>query len=138
MSEFLPTSAILSWAYSGGTVTLNGDWRSFNFNPSQDKFDSTAGTHTSKSYIRGLKDFTADYSGLAHGTSSGTAVLAAFAIGTDGTLTVQPQGTVTGGQILTLPCFTVNDPVTKFQYAGLVEVAINWQGNGTYTNTVNA
>lgn len=138
MAEFLPTSAVITWAYSGGTVTLSGDWRTFNFNPSQDKFDSTAGTHTSKTYVRGLKDFTADYSGLAHGTSAGTAVLAALAMGTDGTLTFQPQGTVSGGQNLTLPCFTVGDPVTKFQYAGLVEVSISWQGNGTYTNSVNA
>ena len=137
MTEFICNGAIMSWAYSGGTVTLSGDWRSFNFNPSQDKFDSTAGTHTSKSYIKGLKDFTCDLSGMAQGGTAGTAVLAAFAIGTDGTLTAQPQGTVTGGQKLVLPCFTTSDPVTKFQYAGLTEVSISWQGNGDYQNTVN-
>ena len=58
-------------------------------------------------------------------------------MGTDGTLTVQPQGTATGCQKFVLPCFTTNDPVTKFQYAGITEVSIAWQGNGDYSNTVN-
>jgi hypothetical protein len=137
MTEYICNAAAISWAYSGGTVTLSGDWRSFNFNPSQDKFDSTAGTHTSKTYIRGLIDFTCDLVGLAHGGTSGTAVLAAFAMGTDGTLTVHPQGTATGNQKFVLPCFTTGDPVTKFQYAGLTEIGLSFQGNGTYSNTVN-
>jgi hypothetical protein len=134
---YLPTSAVISWVTASGTTTFSADWRSFQFNPSQDKFESTAGTTTSKTYITGSKDFTASYGGLHPASTAGTAILTQCAIGQAGTLTFQSQGTATGMPKIIMPCFITNEPVSNFAYAGLVEVVINWQGNGPYTSGVN-
>jgi hypothetical protein len=135
MTAYLPNTAVLTWVTSGGTTTFSSDWRTFSYARSQDKFDSTAGTMLDKTYITGVRDFTCSYGGLHN--AGGTALIAQCVIGTQGTLTFQPEGTATGKQKLTFPCFTVNDPVTSFAPNALVEVKIDWQGNGAMTNTTN-
>jgi hypothetical protein len=134
---YLPTSAVISWVTSSGTTTFSADWRSFQFSPSQDKYESTAGTQNAKTYITGSKDFTAQYGGLHPTGAGGTAMLTQCTMGQAGTLTFQSQGTAVGMPKIVMPCFITNEPVTNFQYNGLVEVSISFQGNGVYTQSTN-
>ena len=142
MAELLGNNAVITWTYgTAGTVTLNADYRTWSVSPSQDKYEITAGADSYKGYIRGAKDFTAQYTGMdqAGGTpTSGTVGFdVAFAMGTDGTLVVQPEGTATGKQKWTYPCFTTTDPETAISYNGPCEITISWQGNGAWTRSTN-
>lgn len=135
MAELLGKDAVVTWVISTGTTLLQADYRTFGYQPAQDKFEISCGTETAKSYLTGQKDFTAHYGGLAQ--AGGTALVAALQMGQAGTLTVQPEGTATGKQKYTFPCFCANDPVTQWAYNQLVEVSIDWQGNGPYTISTN-
>jgi hypothetical protein len=135
MPEYTGKDMVISWVYSGGTISLTDDYRVFSWTPSIEKFNTRASSEANEAYITGAKDFTASYSGLAQ--SAGTALEDAFSIGTSGTLTVQPEGTATGKRKFTFPCFTVSEPVQQYQYNALVETKIDWQGNGAWTKTTN-
>lgn len=135
MTELLGKDAVLSWVYSGGTISLTADYRTFSWTPSQDKFEVTCSSELNKTYITGVKDFTAQYQGLAQ--AGGTALEDAFSLGTAGTLTVQPEGTATGKRKFTFPMFVTNEPIPSYAYNALIEVNIAWQGNGAWTKTTN-
>jgi hypothetical protein len=137
MTEYLPTSAVLTWVTSAGTTTLSADYRTFVWTPTIEKYDSTAGPDANATYVTGIKDFTAKYGGVHNSGTAGTALIAAFQIGQAGTLTFQSQGTATNLPKAVLPCLVMSNPVTNFNYKGLVEVSIDFQGNGAFTDSTN-
>jgi hypothetical protein len=142
MAEILGNNAVVTWTYgTQGTVALTADYRTFSYSPSIDKFDVSCGSENAKSYITGQKDFTAQYAGLYQSSGTPTAgtqsYTTAFALGQTGTVVVQSEGTATGKPKWTFPVFCTDDPVTSLAYGDLIQVAIAWQGNGTYTLAVN-
>ncbi len=127
MPAYSGKSLTISWAYSGGTVALEGDYRSLDYSPSIDLYDQTAGSDTNKTYVTGTKDGQLSYSAMMQ--ASGTALSTALAEGNSGTLIVGPEGTAVGKQKLTIPAISMG---AKFNwpYDNLVEISTTFQQNG--------
>jgi hypothetical protein len=135
MAEYTGKDLICSWVTSSGTTTFTADYQKFTWSPSIEKFKTRASNEAYESYITGATDFTASLDALAQ--TSGTALTAQCALGQIGTLTAQPEGTATGKQKFTLPCFVDKFPLTDFVFNDLTHINISWQGNGAYTVTSN-
>jgi hypothetical protein len=138
MAEFAagPT-AILSWIWSGGTISLAGDYRTFTWNPSIDYAEVSAGSDTQKGRITTLKDATAAVTLVAQ--TGGTAMVAALQPGNGGTLVFGPEGTATGKRKITFPCYA-DGAVTEAPYANEVTLSCGFTGAGAvlgnYTDSV--
>jgi hypothetical protein len=134
MAAFVGSSLVLTWTCPGGTVTMNTDFQTFEFTPTIEFYDATAGADTSKSRMPGMKDGTATYKGLMQAgdlPNWGTC----FAPGVSGTLVYCPEGTAAGKFAGTVPAY-----VTGFQqataYNALVEANVSWILNGDWTKGV--
>jgi len=135
MAEYTGKDLVCTWTTSTGTTTLTADYQKFTWAPSIEKYKTRASSEAFESYITGATDFTASFDGLAQ--TSGTALTAQCAMGQIGTVVVQPEGTATGKQKITLPCMIDKFPLTDFAYNDLVHVNISWQGNGAFAIASN-
>lgn len=118
---------VLSWAYSGGTVSLAGDYRTCDWNPSVTYEDVTAGADTQIGRMTTLKDATANVTLVVQ--TGGAALLAGLAPGQAGTLTIQPEGTATGKRKITFPSYC-DGVQTSFPYANVAVHTIGFSGAG--------
>ena len=135
MTEYLGSSAIISWTSTAGTVQLAADFRTFAYTPTMDKIDCTSGSDTMKAYLTGQKDFTVTYTGVAQNGSAGSAIVTALARNVIGTMTFSPEGTASNAPKYTFPCVSSHDPVISWTYNGLTETSIELWGNGAYSGT---
>lgn len=135
MAEFIagPTM-VLTWAYSGGTISLAGDYRTCSWNPSVAYVDSSAGSDTHVGRLTALKDATAAITLVAQ--TAGTQINAALAPGVAGTLTIQPEGTATNKRKITFPCYS-DGAAYEYPYNDIVAISCGFTGNGTHTDGVN-
>ena len=127
MAEITGKDLVATWAYSGGTVKLNTDFRTLSINPNIDLAETTAGADTDKTYIPTIKDATIEWSGLYQ--SAGTALVNALEAGTGGTLTVYPEGTASGKQKDIYPAIAMGAKI-NVPYADVVEISCTFQKNG--------
>lgn len=134
MAEFTGSSLVLSWIWSGGTVSLAGDYRSVSWNPTIAYADITAGSDANIGRLTTLKDATASVT-LAD-SSPGTATYAALGAGVGGTLLIQPEGTATGKRKITFPCFS-DGATYAYTYNDTTTLSVNFTGNGAYTDGAN-
>lgn len=130
MAEYAGSALYMQWIYSGGTVVLSGDFRTFSSQPSVDLYEATAGADTHKSFLPGVKNATLQTGLVAQ--SDGTALLASVREGTQGTLVVSPEGTASGKLKETYPAIAQGPQRTQ-PYNNVVEYAITFQQNGTPT-----
>ena len=128
MPELTGKDLVVIWVTSGGTATLTTEYQKFSYQRTQDKFDLSRASDTDGTYLLGIKNGTAKYSGLA--LSAGTALSDLLALGTYGTITVAPEGTASGKRKFTFPAFTTNDPEQSFAFNELIKVEPEWQFNG--------
>lgn len=135
MAEFIagPTM-VLSWIWSGGTVSLAGDYRTCSWNPSVAYADTSAGSDTHVGRTTALKDATAAVTLVAQ--TGGTAINAALAPGVGGTLIIQPEGTATNKRKITFPCYS-DGAKYEHPYNEIVAISCGFTGNGTHTDGVN-
>lgn len=139
MTEFLagPTM-VLNWIYSGGTISLAGDYRTCTWSPSVDYVEASAGSDTQKARLTALKDATAAVTLVAQ--TGGTAVVAALQAGTPGTLIIQPEGTATNKRKITFPAYC-DGASYEHPYADIVAISAGFTGAGdilaNYTDGVN-
>lgn len=138
MAEFVsgPTM-VLTWTYSGGTVSLASDYRTCEWNPSITYEDVTAGADTQIGRITTLKDATANVTLVAQ--AAGTALVAALQAGQAGTLTIQPEGTAQNKRIITFPSYC-DGIQTSMPYANVVTYTIGFTGSSAlaaYTDSNN-
>ena len=131
MAEYSGSALYLQWVYSGGTVTIHSDFRTFTLNKSITTYDTTAGADSSMTRIAGIKDANWSVNYLAQ--VGGTATEDAFAEGTEGTLYAGPEGTASGKRKFTLPgivtAYNINQP-----YNNVVEHTINWEETAAITD----
>ena len=127
MAEITGNNLVANWVYSGGTVALNTDFRTLSINPNIDLAETTAGADTDKTYIPTIKDATIEWSGLYQ--SAGTALVRALEAGTNGTLTVYPEGTASGKQKDIYPAIAMGAKI-NVPYADVVEISCTFQKNG--------
>lgn len=134
MAEFIagPTMT-LSWIYSGGTVSLAGDYRTCTWSPSVAYVDSSAGSDTHVQRLTALKDATASVTLVAQ--TGGTVLNTALAPGVGGTLIISPEGTAAGKRKITFPCYS-DGASSDFPYSDIVAISCGFTGNGTHTDGV--
>ena len=133
MAAYAGSALYVSWVYSGGTVALTGDFRQFTYTPSVDLYEATAGADAAKTYLPGVKDGQATFTAVMQ--AAGTAISNALLEGTEGTLTVAPEGTASGKQKMTLPAIALG-ATYSIPYNDVVELSANFQQNGVRTDTV--
>lgn len=119
---------VLSWVYSGGTISLAGDYRTCEWNPSIAYEDVTAGSDTQIGRLTTLKDATCSVTVVQQ--TAGTAVVAAFQPGQAGTLTIGPEGTATGKRKITFPAFC-DGIQTSLPYANVAVHTLGFTGSST-------
>lgn len=130
MPEFTGANMYFAWVYSGGTVTLHGDERTVNLNPSVDYADASAGSDARKKRLTTLKDTMVSFSGVAQ--TGGTALEDALAEGTAGTILFGPEGTTVGTRKYTIGAFSGGGKMA-FKYADVTEISVEFTGDGNYT-----
>ena len=129
---------VLTWTYSGGTISLAGDYRTCDWNPSITYEDVTAGSDTQIGRLTTLKDATASVTVLQQ--TSGTAIVAAFQPGQAGTLVIQPEGTATNLRKITFPAYA-DGISTSHPYANVAVHTLGFTGSSTlaaYSDSVNS
>ena len=129
MAGFLGNNAYFQWIYSGGTVLLQAKYRTWSYTPSVDKVEQSGGSDTAKSYLSALTDGVASWGGVLQ-VGSVNSLATALLEGTNGTLTVGIEGTITGKSKLTLPLMS-GGLKYNIQYNTLVEATCDFQQNGT-------
>ena len=135
MAELIsgPTMA-LTWTYSGGTISLAGDYRTCDWSPSITYEDVTAGADTQIGRLTTLKDATASVTILQQ--TGGTAIVAAFQPGQAGTLVIQPEGTAATKRTITFPAYA-DGIQTAHPYANVAVHTLGFTGSstlGSYTD----
>ena len=133
MAEFTGKDLVLNWVWSGGTVSLNGDYRTCVWTPTVAYADISAGSDTHVGRLTALKDATAAVSIV---DSAGTAIHTSLDAGVAGTLIIQPQGTASGKRKITFPCFS-DGASPSYTYNDTSTISVNFTGNGSYTDSVN-
>lgn len=115
-----------------GSTVLDTNYRTFTTSDSLDLIDQTAGDDTRKTYLSGLTDGTA--SATIKYKAGDTAVWAALATGTSGTLHWGEEGSVSGK-----PHHYATALVTgrgaAINYNDLIVVDVSWQLSGTVTDS---
>lgn len=138
MTDFLGNNASIQWfcgtalagTATGGTITLNSDYRQATDTPSVDLVDVSAGADTSKTYLTALKDGKYDLTMLSQ--TGGTVLLSCLAEGVHGTLTVGEEGTASGKPKTIIPAISMGAK-RNVQYANAVEIQVSFQQNGDRT-----
>lgn len=122
---------VMSWAYSGGTVQLAADYRTFSWNPTITYEDVSAGSDTQIGRLTTLKDATAAVTLVQQ--TGGTQMIAALAAGMAGTLIVQPEGTATNKRKITFPSYS-DGAVSDQPYANVATLSCGFTGSSTLAN----
>ena len=137
MAEFIagPTMT-LTWTTSAATTTLNADYRTCSWNPTIAYVDSSAGADTNVGRLTALKDATAAITLVIQAGTAGTAIQNVLQAGQAGTLVIKPQGTATGGRIITFPSYS-DGASCEWPYAEIAVISCGFTGNGAYTDTFN-
>jgi len=134
MPAFAGSALYLAWVYSGGTVQLETDFRGFSWTPTLNWIDATAGADTYEELLP------------SYGTgveipvtmvlqADGTALLAAIARQTAGTLVYGPEGTATGKKKYTIPA-TSSGPQFNQPFDDVVELTANFRQTSVEAGTV--
>jgi len=134
MPAFAGSALYLAWVYSGGTVQLETDFRGFSWTPTLNWIDATAGADTYEELLP------------SYGTGveipvtmvlqqDGTALLAAIARQTAGSLIYGPEGTATGKKKYTIPA-TSAGPQFNQPFDDIVELTANFRQTAVEAGTV--
>jgi hypothetical protein len=119
-----------------GTIGLNADFRTVNWNPSTAYEDVSAGNDTQVGRLPTLKDATASISLV--GQTGGTQIAAAMQPGQAGTLIIGPEGTATNKRKITLPAYC-DGGKPAFPYANVMTIDVGFSGSsvlGNFTDSV--
>lgn len=120
-----------------GSMDMSTDFQEFETSEEGKLVEVTAGDDANASYATTYKDGSASYKALydgATGAASGSAVFAAVAPHSSGTLTWGPKGTASGNPKFTAPVL-VSKRDAAHPYAGAMEVSVEFQFNGAVSPT---
>jgi hypothetical protein len=133
-NEFAGSALYLAWVYSGGTVALNTEFRTFNWSPTLNFIDATAGADT---YERILASYGVGgdiaFSMLAQ--TDGTAIATALARATKGTLIYGPAGTANNALAYSIPAYS-QGPSWNQPFNDVVEITNNFRQYAVETQSI--
>lgn len=130
MAEFSGSAMVLQWISAGGTTTLSGDYRRFNFPPAKDLSETTAGSDAGRTDIATVWNFTCELTAVMQ--TGGTAVEDVLLPGTQGTMICGPEGTASGKRKYTIPAMSMGANF-NFQYDQVVEMVCSFKSQGAPT-----
>ena len=124
-NEFAGSAMYLQWVSTAGTVALNTEFRTFNWSPTLNFIDATAGADT---YERILPSYGVggDIAFSMVAQSDGTALAAALARATQGTLLYGPAGTANNALAYSIPAYS-NGPSWNEPFNDVVEITNNFR-----------
>ena len=132
MAAFSGSALYLAWIWSGGTITLHGDFRTFDWTPTLSLIDASAGSDSFREYISGIGEG-GDINFSAVMQQGGTALITALARGNAGTLLYGPEGTATNKPKSTIPAISKGPAYTQ-PFDDVVEFKVSWQQSAVETN----
>lgn len=119
-------------------VAIEADYRSFEPSEEIGLEDASAGADVPRTYLSTLTDGNASLTMRSIGGTAGTALwVTTLALGAEGTLEWQPQGTASNMRRSYVNAIVMNKSESN-AYAGVVEWSVEWQYSGTITHTTNA
>lgn len=125
MTEFAGSALYLAWIYSGGTVTLQTDFRNFSWQPTLNFIDATAGADTYENLLTSY-GVGADIPVTMLAQNNGTALAAALARQTQGTLLYAPAGTANNEIAYKIPAYS-QGPQWNQPFNDVVEMNVNFR-----------
>ena len=130
MSAFAGSALYATWIHAGGTVILSGDFRALVENQSVEVIDATAGADSYREKLPYVKDNNVTMTMVSQ--SAGTVLLAALAVGTQGTLIYGEEGTAAGKPKHTHPSF-VSQSSINVPFSAVVEISVTFEGSSAPT-----
>lgn len=131
MPEYAGSAMYLGWKYSGGTIAIHTNARSFAWAPGMNFIDATAGADTYEvllvSYGTG-----GEFSTETLAQTAGTLLAAAVARGTKGTVLYGPEGNASGKLRYSIPAFSTG-PQWNSPFNDVTTLTINWRQNAAET-----
>ena len=131
MTAFSGSSLYLAWVWSGGTITLHGDFREFSYEPTLSLIESTAGSDSFREYIGGIGEG-GDIKFSSVMQKAGTLLITACARQNTGTLLVGVEGTTATMPKITIPAIC-KGPAFNVPYNDVVEFSVGFQQNAAET-----
>lgn len=129
-NEYSGSAVYMIWVTASGTATLSGHQRTVSLNPTTEFIDATAGSDTYRVKIPSFTDIRVSYSGLAQ--TGGTALEDLLVEGTEGTITLGPEGTAAGKRKYTIGAFS-HGVQYNMPYSDVTEMSVEFEGNGSFT-----
>ncbi len=117
---------VVIWAYSGGSVSLESEFRTFSTSESGDHADASAGNDTYRDKLPTLADASAQYDGLDTNDATGTTNWDAVQLHQAGTLYWYPLGTASAKPKHSAAAF-VNQRDREFPYDDVVTITVGWE-----------
>ena len=134
MPAYYGGSCIALWIQTAATTILTPDFRSLKYDPAVEMVDASAGADTFKVFFPGIASgkVSAQFVQQAGSITFATAMYE----GAVGTVVINPEGTATGKQKISIPC--VSDGVSwTIPYNGVVELAVSWTQSSARTDGTN-
>jgi hypothetical protein len=132
MAAFSGSALYLQWIGTGGTTLLHGDFRQFDWTPSLNLIESSAGADTFQEFLPGIGQSGAISLSMVMQTG-GTALITALASGAVGTLVFSPEGTASNKPKMTIPAFS-KGPAYSQPYSDVVEFKVEFQQSAAHTD----
>lgn len=126
----------LVWQYAGGSVILDADYTTCDFETKIDYAETTAGHDTQKGVLPTIYDATASIELVAQ--TGGTVVTTALLSGTAGTLLIGPEGSSSGKRKITLPAYS-DGAKSSFPFKDVSKITCKFTGSsqlGAYSEGV--
>lgn len=128
MGAFSGSALQLIWTWASGTLVMDTDYRSFNYQPGVEFYEETAGAASTKEYIVSMKTGQASFSGVMQAGSM-AAYGSALKEGNLGTLVFRPEGSVAGKYTATIGAYSQGINFNQV-YNQLVESTCNFMQTG--------
>lgn len=136
MARFVGRGLAVIWAYTGGSIALESDFKSFSVAEEVQDADSTAGADTYAGHLPTFADATAEMEMLGT-TNSGTLHWSRIAPRTEGTVYWYPEGTATAKPKHSAPAY-IQARDRDYPFDDVVSVTVGFQYQGVVTDGVVA
>ena len=125
MAEFAGSAAYLAWVWSGGTTVLDADMRTFDWTPTLNFIDATAGADTYENLLPSY-GVGGDFSAELLAQEGGTALATALARQTKGTVLYGPEGNTAGDLQYSIPAYS-QGPQWSSPFDDVTTITANWR-----------
>ena len=132
MTRYTGHNLAVWWVYSGGSIALDADFRSFTVSEEVNDADSTAGDDTYAGHLPTFTDASADFEAVGT-TNSGTTHWSRIAPRTEGTVYWYPEGTTSALPYHYAAAY-IQTRDRDYPFDDVATVSLTWQFNGAITD----